>query len=240
MDSLFKGLIFDYGGTLDSNGQHWASVIQDAYQKSGIYIETPLYQEAYIYAERKMATEPSILSDYAFKRVLELKIATQFEFLENKGTKIDKGKIFLISQLADDLARYYVQKSESFLKALYGSIPMVIVSNFYGNLQAVLRDFNIDQYFDTVIESAVVGLRKPDSGIFQLGIDFLKQPAEQILVVGDSYHKDILPAKRCGCQTMWIKGAVWGDEAGLEDESAADFIVSDFKKASDLITRLTH
>jgi putative hydrolase of the HAD superfamily len=72
-----------------------------------------------------------------------------------------------------------------------------------------------------------------------LGVDFLKLPGEQILVVGDSYHKDILPAKRCGCQTMWIKGAVWGEEATLEDESAADFIVSDFKKASDLITRLT-
>ena len=27
-----KGIIFDYGGTIDSNGMHWAEVIWRAYQ----------------------------------------------------------------------------------------------------------------------------------------------------------------------------------------------------------------
>ena len=31
-----KGIIFDYGGTLDTGGDHWSEVIWDAWQKAGI------------------------------------------------------------------------------------------------------------------------------------------------------------------------------------------------------------
>jgi putative hydrolase of the HAD superfamily len=37
-------------------------------------------------------------------------------------------------------------------------------------------------------------------------------PASDILVVGDSFSKDIVPATKIGCQTVWIKGEGWGDE----------------------------
>ena len=66
---------------------------------------------------------------------------------------------------------------------------MVLVSNFYGNVQAVLADFNLLQYFESIIESAVVGVRKPDPQIFRLGVDALGMKPEEVLVVGDSYKK---------------------------------------------------
>ena len=31
-----KGIIFDYGGTLDTGGDHWSEVIWDAWQKAGV------------------------------------------------------------------------------------------------------------------------------------------------------------------------------------------------------------
>ena len=34
-DSGIKGIIFDYGGTLDSRGDHWSHIILDAYRGSG-------------------------------------------------------------------------------------------------------------------------------------------------------------------------------------------------------------
>ena len=43
--------------------------------------------------------------------------------------------------------------------------PMVLVSNFYGNINQVLKDAGIDGYFSRVIESAVVGVRKPNPAI---------------------------------------------------------------------------
>uniref|UniRef100_UPI0025B5003E HAD family hydrolase n=1 Tax=Muribaculum intestinale TaxID=1796646 RepID=UPI0025B5003E len=91
-------------------------------------------------------------------------------------------------------------------------IPMVLVSTFYGNVQAVLADFNLLQYFESIIESAVVGVRKPDPQIFRLGVDALGMKPEEVLVVGDSYKKDIVPAETIGCRVAWIKGKGWTAE----------------------------
>ena len=86
---------------------------------------------------------------------------------------------------------------------------MVLVSNFYGNVDEVLRDFDIRRYFVGVIESAVVGVRKPDPRIFQLGVVALGMAPDEVLVVGDSLRKDILPARSLRCHTAWIKGRGW-------------------------------
>ena len=100
---------------------------------------------------------------------------------------------------------------------------MVLVSNFYGNINQVLKDTGIDGYFSRVIESAVVG------AIFALGVCALDLPASQVLVVGDTFSKDILPACQLGCHTLWIKGLQW--EKKEYDENVPDGILT---KLSDM------
>ena len=34
-----------------------------------------------------------------------------------------------------------------------------------------------------------------------------------MVVVGDSYAKDILPAHETGCKTVWLKGEGWTEDA---------------------------
>ena len=36
--------------------------------------------------------------------------------------------------------------------------------------------------------------------------------SNEVLVVGDSLRKDILPAESLGCQTLWLKGKGWTEE----------------------------
>ena len=75
------------------------------------------------------------------------------------------------------------------------------------------------KYFDEVVESAVVGIRKPDNAIFKLGVDALKLRPEEVLVIGDSYSKDIVPAMSIGCKTIWLKGKGWDDEPEQDSDS---------------------
>ena len=89
---------------------------------------------------------------------------------------------------------------------------MVLVSNFYGNVESVLSDFDVRKYFGTIVESAVVGVRKPDPKIFALGVEALGLKPEEVLVIGDSYKKDIVPAESLGCKVLWIKGKGWTAE----------------------------
>ncbi|MBP3590718.1 MAG: HAD family hydrolase [Muribaculaceae bacterium] len=95
------------------------------------------------------------------------------------------------------------------IEALAAEYPLVLVSNFYGNVEAVLEDFDLRRYFRTIVESAVVGVRKPDPKIFALGVEALGLRPQEVLVVGDSYKKDIVPAESLGCRVAWIKGKGW-------------------------------
>lgn len=142
-----------------------------------------------------------------------------------------------IRQIAVDMARYINAKTLALLKEnklvlehlKQNGYPMVLVSNFYGNINQVLKDAGIDGYFEDVIESAVVGVRKPNPAIFALGVCALDLPASQVLVVGDTYGKDIIPAHKLGCHTLWIKGLQW--EEKKVDESIPDGII---KKLSEM------
>ena len=46
-----------------------------------------------------------------------------------------------------------------------------------------------------------------------------------VLVVGDSFYKDILPAQKAGCRTAWFKGEGWTDET--YDETVPDMVITD-------------
>ena len=79
--------------------------------------------------------------------------------------------------------------------------------------------------FETIIESAQAGIRKPDPAIFLLATERMGVSPQQAIVVGDSMKNDIRPAHELGCMTVWIKGRSWSDKP--EDASAADMVVND-------------
>lgn len=58
--------------------------------------------------------------------------------------------------------------------------------------------------FDHVAISGETGLWKPDEAAFTAALERLGAQAEETLMVGDSLHFDITPAKRLGMRTAWI------------------------------------
>lgn len=288
-----KGIIFDYGGTLDTRGDHWSEVLWQGYEhfgigvaddeevEPGVSIHKQAFRDAYVYGERALAVNPIVTPDFHFEDILREKLILELNFLAGKEL-LETGKddsekqaklgnlgndseasssemssssdssssessssesLFLslsdseIHQIAVDMARYInsktlelLQENKQVLEHLkQAGYPMVLVSNFYGNINQVLKDAGIDGYFKEVIESAVVGVRKPNPAIFALGVCALDLPASQVLVVGDTYGKDIIPAHKLGCHTLWIKGLQW--EEKKVDESIPDGII---KKLSEM------
>lgn len=226
-----KGIIFDYGGTIDSNGKHWAEVLWESYQDNHVPISKDQFREAYVYAERHLATHVVITPEDDFANLLRIKVDIQIEYLYEKGYLIKDDKTqnysIAVSSQCYIFAKNLIRKEKSILSQLHEKYPMVLVSNFYGNIHAVLKDFELLGLFDDIIESAVVGIRKPDPAIFTLGVKRLKFEPSEIVVIGDSYKKDIVPATINGCKTIWLKGLAWDKE---DDDAAADIVISDFEE----------
>ena len=272
-----KGIIFDYGGTLDTRGDHWSEVLWQGYEhfgigvaadeevEPGVSIHKQAFRDAYVYGERALAVNPIVTPDFHFEDILREKLILELNFLAGKEL-LETGKddaekqaklgndsdassesLFLslsnseIHQIAVDMARYINAKTLALLNEnkqvlehlKQAGYPMVLVSNFYGNINQVLKDAGIDGYFKEVIESAVVGVRKPNPAIFALGVCALDLPASQVLVVGDTYSKDIMPAYKLGCCTLWIKGLQW--EEKQVDESIPDGIIRKLSEMEDFL-----
>lgn len=210
-----KGIIFDYGGTIDSRGIHWSEVIWDGYRYAGIRIDKNVFRDAYVFAERELAKVRHILPHHNFHDLLRIKMRLELGWLAKNGYVCPDTAAPFADAVADYCYRRAaecIREARPVLEELHRRYPMVLVSNFYGNVAAVLADFDLLRYFREIIESAVVGVRKPDPAIFAMGLSALKLPAENVLVVGDSYKKDIVPAISLGCRVAWLKGKGWTAE----------------------------
>ena len=232
MNSI-KGLIFDYGGTIDTNSVHWSEVLWDGYRAAGIDVSKEHFREAYVQGERTLASQPLVRPEHTMLDLLRIKVDVETQFLmENGQWKMDneplepKGKTEAVARYCYDHVLHVLETSREVLRQLAERYPMVLVSNFYGNIHSILCDFNLE-LFQAVVESAVVGIRKPDPRIFQLGVEALGLKPSEVAVVGDSYSKDIIPAASLGCQTMWLRGRGWGDEE--DDESLPTAIITNIK-----------
>lgn len=207
-----KGIIFDYGGTIDSHGDHWSEVIYDGYITAGLNIDKEEFRQSYVFAERALAKTRYIMPQHNFLDLLRIKMRLELSDLAERGI-IDQSLVEPkgeeIAQYCYNRARQCADEARPVIKALSERYPLMLVSNFYGNVESVLRDMDLRQYFQGVIESAVVGVRKPDPRIFMLGVVALGLKPEEVLVVGDSFRKDIEPALSIGCQVAWIKGKGW-------------------------------
>lgn len=224
-----KGFIFDYGGTLDTRGNHWGKVLWHGYERTGVPVGEQDFRDAYVYGERTLATSPIVKPDFTFRDTLQAKIRLQLQWLEENRNLGDATRY--LERILDDVyqqTKDTTKESALVVGELAKRFPLVLVSNFYGNISTVLREFGLDHLFGDIIESAVVGIRKPDARIFALGVERLGLKAEEVAVVGDSYDKDILPSHSIGCHTIWFKGEGWTDE--VVENPVADKVIGSLKE----------
>jgi len=229
--SKIKGVIFDYGGTLDTGGDHWSEVIWNAWQQAGVIADKAEFREVYVYAERELARTLHILPHHNFHDLLVIKMQIELQRLSEMGHLAPASVESMAGKVADICyasAKASVEKAVPVLDALSRKYPMVLVSNFYGNIETVLKDFGIDRFFKKIIESAIVGVRKPDPKIFLLGVEALGLEPGEVIVFGDSLKKDIIPAEKAGCQAIWLKGKGWTKE---EDDAFHPNIVNSLSEA---------
>lgn len=199
---MIKGILIDFGGTIDSDGIHWFDAFREAYALVRDIPRDVLY-EAYVHVERTLGTNPIITPDFTFRQTLQVKIFMHCEYLRSKDIYIsDADQDTVLNYCYNKVVHHISAVSKPALEKI--NLPLVLVTNFYGNMHTVLAEFGIDHLFKDVIESAVVGVRKPDPEIFRLGVQALGLEPSETVMIGDSQEKDIIPAQSIGCHTIQI------------------------------------
>ena len=203
-----KAILFDFGGTLDTDGIHWSELFWETYVHFHIPVTKENLREAFIYSERKIAN--LIKPEFSMKQTLEKQFLYQLEYLQNKFY-LPTYYSLIIDELSEYCYRYVIKtvlKSKELLENLNSQYSLGIISNYYGNLETVLQELSLKKYFSSVIDSTKLKIRKPDKQIFRAALNDLAMLPQEVIMIGDSYENDIIPAKSIGCFTIWIQNKV--------------------------------
>ena len=101
---------------------------------------------------------------------------------------------------------------------------MGIISNTSDdqNVQGIVNQSGLRPYFEYILTSAALGIRKPDVRIFQAALDHFQVPPVAAAMVGDLLQTDMLGANQMGIYSIWItrRARVPGEgELGIQPQA---------------------
>jgi HAD superfamily hydrolase (TIGR01509 family) len=86
-----------------------------------------------------------------------------------------------------------------------------VVSNSNGSARALLDGAGLGDALDFIIDSAVVGVEKPDPKIFHLGLERADVAAHEAVYIGDLYSVDVLGSRAAGLGAILLDPrGFWG------------------------------
>lgn len=223
-----KAVLFDFGGTIDTNGVHWSEMFWNYYQGHRVRTTKEEFNRAFVESENRLQAEGDV-SGLTFRELLVRQFAYQFELL---GLRAATGTASAMAEECYGDVGATIAHARALLEVYAKRYRLGVVSNFYGNLEVVCREFSLDPLFAVMIDSAVVGLRKPDPAIFALALERLEVPPPEAYVVGDSYDRDIVPGKVLGCMTIWLKGQSW---TVPKETGSADYTITTLEAARSIL-----
>lgn len=109
------------------------------------------------------------------------------------------------------------------------SLKLYVVSNWDVLLEEVLEDLGWMRYFEGVISSAVVGVEKPETGIFEEALRVSGASRERTVHVGNDPESDVRGAVRCGLDAVFV------NRGGCEEPAEATATMPDLRPLPGLL-----
>ncbi len=196
-----KAILFDFGGTLDSDGQHWLDRFYALYRDLGLGISLSEIKRAFYHADDLCSSDSQVAS-LGLRRLMTRHVRLQFEAL---GLTDDKKESEMLEAFCAE-SEWFLHRNVRLLRRMRERYRLGLVSNFYGNVAALCEEAGLAPALEVILDSALVGMSKPDPGIFRAALERLQLPPEEVICVGDSFERDMIPARELGMKTIWLKG----------------------------------
>ena len=144
------------------------------------------------------------------------------DLLFNLGLQITQERLEYIEGLYNRFFRIEMLPGvKEMLVDLSGRYKLAIVANAITNVSRIaLQKLDFAKYFDYIVLSRDLGVRKPDLEIFIFALRSMWIKGSEVVHVGDSLVNDVQGGKNAGMKTVWIKG----DEELMNIQP--DFVIS--------------
>lgn len=203
---MFKDIVtdvfFDLDHTLWDFEKNSALTFKKILSENAIPVDLPDFLEVYIPANLafwKLYREEKITKK-------ELRYQRLKSVFDKLGLSV---KDDMIHKLSEEYILYLSSHSHLFPNAveildyLKPKYNLHIITNGFEEIQdKKLRNSNIENYFEYVINSEMAGVKKPNPIIFELALQKAGVSSRKSLMIGDSLEADILGAQKSGLHTL--------------------------------------
>lgn len=219
-----KGVFFDLYGTLLIFGDmsaawsDWLSEFYVCLKKRGLSISKETFSEScdrFFGKDEPPEREDSLT---VFERRIQalcadLKVSAEAGEIKHIATTIVNAWQKHISLDSD---------CHTVLEALRPSKTLGLISNFDypSHIFALVRELGLEEFFDTVIVSGNVGIKKPDPRIFHLALEETGLQPEEAVYVGDT-EEDVVGARAAGILPILLQRDL-ADNHGVASDFRAD------------------
>jgi HAD superfamily hydrolase (TIGR01549 family) len=215
-------VLFDFGGTLDSDGVAWKERFHAIYQSEGLDLSADDFASAFYAADDALVG--ALAPTTGLEETVDALTANLVAELARRGggtgqREIDRARgervaLRFLSETSLAFAR-----NRPVLETLGERYRLGVVSNFYGNLEAVCESSGLGPLFGVMTDSQCVGAEKPEPAIFRAALAALDAEPETTVMVGDSLRRDYEGARRSGMGFIWIAPE---DVQAVERDGAAN------------------
>jgi len=196
-----KAVLFDFGGTLDSDGEHWLDRFYDLYKSAGLQVPPAEIKQAFYHADG-LCCRNSQLAGQGLRPLMKYHVHLQFQALNLQDLEKEKELVDAFCQKSE----YFLRRNARLLQRLRRGYRLGLVSNFYGNVAVLCEEAGLDESLEVILDSTRIGMGKPEPGIFRSALSKLGLLPEEVVFVGDSYERDMIPSLELGMKAIWMRG----------------------------------
>ena len=204
-----QSLLFDYGGTLDSDGITFLDRLRPIYKEAGL--DSPRFERAFYDCEDALPTNHR-LQGLDLEQTVRLLNRDILAILA--PDRLDHATP-ISARFAADSRRQFA-RLKPVLERLSKRFRLGVVSNFYGNLDGILLAEGLRPLFSVVADSGVVGVIKPEPAIFLHACRGVGTEPADCVMVGDSVKRDMAGAASLGMKKALVSAAAAPPAAGQD------------------------
>jgi HAD superfamily hydrolase (TIGR01662 family) len=201
-----RAVLFDAGGTLSH--PDWERIASIAKRETGRdFVFAQMHRKFY----ESLCTVDARLSDETFRQAHTRRpgwgFSDMFSALDVDEEMCERLRLQLVAahrekhvwcNLDPDVPRVMNELKRAGLR-------LGVISNTEdGQLKDLFEMLDIAAHFDLLVDSYIVGLRKPDAAIFHYALDQLNVAPDEAVYVGDSYGHDVMGAERAGLRAILL------------------------------------
>ena len=226
-------LLFDLGGTLISMDFAWMArelLGLDVSCDSAALARAEVYVRRLVSAKLAEENPPAPIFPFFLRSILTQVLDQPAENIDALVLKLTP--VLLPEGKSQKLWSSVAPATRTALNELAQlDLRMAVVSNSDGTAEAGVIELGLRDYFEVVIDSAVVGYEKPDPRIFQCALSALGVAANRAIYVGDLYSVDVLGARAAGMHPVLLDPhGDWG-EVDCDAVTSLNELVTSFKNA---------